>query len=358
MDPRRLLPYTQYPVWDGALSRWVVPGLRAARPYGGDPFESGFAQSVFGTRGNEVVFKERRLKPEDYALFALSGAIGCSLTHSLVIPLDVVKTRMQTDPGRYTGGLVAGALEIQRTEGLEALTLGWEPTFLGYLWYGVTVYPGYEFFKRTFLALAGPAIVESFRVPLVLLSGATATVVACFGVCPAEACRIRMVADGSLKGQNLVEVVGKIAAQDGVGYFYDGLGIILVRQVLFGMMKFLVFDYFADFVLDLFPVLAQSVQTQLLVSLVSGAVAGVVSSIVSQPADTVLSRINQDGGRKSFLEAGAEVWRESGPQGFFLGLGSRCVWAGCIISGQFFLYDVFKSMLGVKDLRMFLDVQL
>ena len=64
--------------------------------------------------------------------------------------------------------------------------------------------------------------------------------------------------------------------------------------------------------------------------------------------------------------------------GFFVGLGSRSVWAACIISGQFFLYDVCKSFLGVKDpglihtvssmeprilldilqdLRMFLNVQ-
>eukprot|EP00415_Alexandrium_ostenfeldii_P003574 UN3574 len=124
------------------------------------------------------------------------------------------------------------------------------------------------------------------------------------------------------------------------------------------MMKFLVFDYFADFVLDVFPVLAESVETQLLVSLFSGAVAGVVSSIVSQPADTVLSKMNQQGGRTSFIDVGAQIYKEQGLQGFFLGLGSRCVWAGCIISGQFFLYDVCKSLLGVKDLRMFLDVQI
>lgn len=61
--------------------------------------------------------------------------------------------------------------------------------------------------------------------------------------------------------------------------------------------KFLVFDYFADFVFDLQPVLAERMETQLLVSLFSGAVAGVVSSIVSQPADTVLTRMNQPLGR-------------------------------------------------------------
>jgi len=356
MDPKRLLPYTQYPVWDGSARRWVVPGLQAAQPYK-SPLDGYEAASVFGPRADSLVFKERTLKLEDYGLFALSGALGCALTHSAVIPLDVVKTRQQTDPQRFTGNLISGAIQIKDTEGWAALSLGWEPTVLGYLWYGVTVYPGYEFFKRFFFTIAGPLIVESFRVPLVLLAAAAATAIACIGVCPAEACRIRMVADDAFQGQRLLQVVGSIAKQDGIGYFYDGLSTILVRQILFGMMKFLVFDYFSDFVLDIFPVLAQSVETQLAVSLFSGAVAGVTSSIVSQPADTVLSRMNQGGGRSSFLEAGGEVYQEDGLPGFFRGLGSRCVWAGCIISGQFFLYDLCKNLLGVKDLRMFLDVQ-
>lgn len=359
MDPTRLLPNTQYPVWDGSKGRWVVRGLQVAEPYRDafDEFERGTALSVFGPRGNELVSKERPLGVNDYGLFALSGAFGCSLTHSLVIPLDVVKTRLQSEPGKYSG-LVEGAIQIQKEEGWDALLLGWQPTLVGYLWYGVTVYPGYEFFKRLFLALASPAIADAFRAPLVLLAGAAATVFACFGVCPAEACRIRMVADGNFRGLGLFDAARTMAAQDGVGVFYDGLSTILVRQVLFGMMKFLVFDYFADFLLDLFPVLAQSVESQLAVSLFSGAVAGLVSSVVSQPADTVLTRMNQQDGRSGFLEIGKEIFQEQGFGGFFAGLGSRAVWAACIISGQFFLYDVCKSFLGVKDLRMFLDVQL
>ena len=90
--------------------------------------------------------------PAEYCcqgLFALSGAFGCALTHSLVIPLDVVKTRLQTSPEQYKGAnLVSGLQLIYREEGLggglQGLLSGWEPTVLGYLWYGITVYPGYE----------------------------------------------------------------------------------------------------------------------------------------------------------------------------------------------------------------------
>jgi len=167
-----------------------------------------------------------------------------------------------------------------------------------------------------------------------------------------------MVSDPALRAVGLGGVVDRISQTDGLGSLYDGFSTILVRQVLFGMMKFLVFDYFGDLLFDLFPELTEQVETQLLVSLISGAVAGVVSSIVSQPADTVLTRLNKEGGRKSFLEVGQDIYREGGFNGFFTGLAERSVWAGCIISGQFLLYDICKSLLGVKDLRVFLDIQI
>lgn len=66
------------------------------------------------------------------------------------------------------------------------LLQGIGPTLAGYLWYGITVYPGYELFKRLFIDMVGPLNAALFRVPLVLAAGATATTIACIGVCPAE----------------------------------------------------------------------------------------------------------------------------------------------------------------------------
>ena len=51
------------------------------------------------------------------------------------------------------------------------------------------------------------------------------------------------------------------------------------------------------------------------------------------------------------------LWGELGLRGFFLGLGSRCVFAAVIIAGQFFLYDAFREALKVtaSDLTVFYD---
>lgn len=71
--------------------------------------------------------------PNIYVAFGISGGAGCVLTHTVVIPLDVVKTRIQTDP-EVSGGLLQGAASIVEREGVEGLLLGAQATIAGYLW--------------------------------------------------------------------------------------------------------------------------------------------------------------------------------------------------------------------------------
>jgi len=103
--------------------------------------------TTFGPLSSKPLLRERSLSLDIYALLGISGGLGCTLTHTLVIPLDVVKTRMQTNPGEYNG-VFDGAATITREEGIGALLLGTQATIVGYLWYGISVYPSYAFFKR------------------------------------------------------------------------------------------------------------------------------------------------------------------------------------------------------------------
>lgn len=68
--------------------------------------------------------------------------------------------------------------------------------------------------------------------------------------------------------------------------------------------------------------------------------------------------MNRSPERSSIPETIKSIVDERGPAGLFLGLQSRIVWSGAIISGQFLLYDVCKTALHVSadDLRVFLDV--
>ena len=126
-----------------------------------------------------------------------------------------------------------------------------------------------------------------------------------------------------------------------------------MRQVLFGMVKFLIFDTCADAILaTLPPGAAEDVVTSLGVSLLSGVIAGVGAAVVSQPADVVLSKVAQGDGSKEQVgqlpgsvnqlallqQAASTILNRYGLRGLYLGLPSRCLWSGAIIAGQFFLY--------------------
>lgn len=73
---------------------------------------------MFSGVPNFLLFpQERALTIADYGLFAACGAFGCTTTHLTVVPLDVVKTRLQTEPGRYEGlaeGVSTIAREVRR----------------------------------------------------------------------------------------------------------------------------------------------------------------------------------------------------------------------------------------------------
>lgn len=248
---------------------------------------------------------------------------------------------------------------------------GAQATGAGYFMYGVSVYPGYELAKRLLFGFAGPTFTLEYRVPLVLLAGALATIVTCFLITPFEAVRIRMV-ECPTYASSFPTALDRFVTDGGWPSLYDGLIPLLVRQVLFGMVKFVIFDTCADAILAALPATAaDDPATSLLVSLLSGAIAGVGAALISQPADVVLSKVAQGDGSRAFVgqlpgsvnqlallqQAAFTIVRKFGIAGLYLGLPSRCLWSGAIIAGQFCLYDVFKTALHVSatDLTLFYD---
>jgi solute carrier family 25 phosphate transporter 3 len=222
-----------------------------------------------------------------YTLFGISGAAGCAMTHSLVIPLDVVKTRMQTDPDAASRSLIESAANIVKEEGVEGLLLGAQATIAGYMWYGMSVYPSYTFFKKWIgHTVLSPEMFVIHGNDVALLAGALAAVIASMGLTPLEAARIRSVAEPDIyRPKGLLGTLAVIAQEDptlGWKALYSGLPSLLTRQVIFGSVKFVAFERACEAIFKAWPLLQDATWTTLLVSLVAGGFSGALSSVVSQ----------------------------------------------------------------------------
>lgn len=62
--------------------------------------------------------------PKDYSIFFASGALCCTVTHGMMTPIDVIKTRIQIDPALSRQGMLSAGRQIVAKEGMGGLLTG------------------------------------------------------------------------------------------------------------------------------------------------------------------------------------------------------------------------------------------
>ncbi|KAI0124792.1 mitochondrial phosphate carrier protein [Xylariales sp. AK1849] len=284
-----------------------------------------------------------------YSRFALAGAICCSLTHGGLTPVDVVKTRIQLDPLTYNKGMIGGFRQVIAKEGAGALLTGAGPTFAGYFLQGAFKFGGYEFFKQQAITTLGYETASQNRTLVYLASAGCAEFFADIALCPLEATRIRLVAEPTY-ATGLISGFSKILKNEGFGAFYAGFGPILFKQIPYTMAKFVVYEKVAEAIFRQYPKESLSDGLQTTVNLGSGLIAGFAAAIVSQPADTMLSKINKTKGLpgEGTTSRLIKIAKELGLRGSYGGIGARLVMVGTLTAGQFAIYGDIKKALGAS----------
>merc|ERR1719315_927090 len=84
----------------------------------------------------------------------LGGVLSCGITHTALVPLDLIKCRIQVDPVKYKG-IGQGAKVTMAEDGLVGLTRGWAPTAIGYSVQGLGKFGFYEVFKILYSGIIG-----------------------------------------------------------------------------------------------------------------------------------------------------------------------------------------------------------
>lgn len=106
------------------------------------------------------------------------------------------------------------------------------------------------------------------------------------------------------------------------------------------MTKFVAFEKFSEIFWSQIEKSTASSGVQTAVNLGSGLCAGFAAAIVSQPADTMLSRINKTKGLpgEGTVSRLIKIGQELGLRGSYRGIGARMFMVGTLTAGQFAIY--------------------
>jgi len=279
---------------------------------------------------------------EYYLKCAVGGAISCGLTHTLIVPLDLVKCRMQVDKVKYPN-LGTGFKVTLADGGVKALGRGWAPTAIGYTMQGICKFGFYEVFKNLYGDMMGEENAYVYRTSLYLAASASAEFFADIALAPMEAVKVRI--QTSDYASTLRECFPKMKAEEGVGTFYKGLAPLWMRQIPYTMMKFSCFEKTVEAIYTYVvpkPREQCTKSEQLTVTFAAGYIAGVFCAIVSHPADSVVSVLNKNPGSSA-----GQVLKDLGPKGVWKGLVARIIMIGTLTALQWFIYDGVKVSLNL-----------
>lgn len=288
-----------------------------------------------------------------YTKAAFGGAVCCSVTHGGTTPIDVIKTRMQLDPAKYTSFL-GTYKDVVATEGRGALLTGMLPTFQGYFVQGWFKFGGVEICKTKFALACGSEEKAFKNRDFITLGGsAIAEFVADIFLCPYESVRIRSVSDPgyasgmAATGKKMISEMGVVPA------LYSGFGPMLFKQIPYTMAKFAVQQKAAEAIYNSMGTDPSQCSNgkNVGISLVSGVIAGVAAATISQPADGLLSKVNKKGagGEGPVFTRLGRIAKEVGmyklcTQGIF----ARWIHVGTITAGQFAVVDICMAAVGAR----------
>lgn len=274
--------------------------------------------------------------PLFYAQSACAGSLAACFTHFIMVPLDVLKTRMQLDKVAYPNTGTAFRILWAR-EGWRGLTLGLGPTNWGYLTQGSFKYGLYEIFKGALPGMVGQQTAERAAFWLYLGAGMGAEAVADVFLTPFEAVRIRLVADPTY-ARGTWNGIRRVIQQDGLRGLYRGFVPLLMKQVPYTAVKLATFEMVEEVLYDHLPPREQlSSSQQLAITTISGFVGGVASAIVSHPADTLLTRVNNG--------QGMSLWKALQGTNIWAGLVPRMGMVGVLAALQLLTYDATKVLI-------------
>ncbi|GMY05253.1 mitochondrial phosphate carrier protein 1, mitochondrial, partial [Fagus crenata] len=174
---------------------------------------------------------------------------------------------------------------------------------------------------------------------------ASAQVFADVALCPFEAVKVRVQTQPSF-AKGLVDGFPKLYATEGLAGFYKGLLPLWGRNIPFSMIMFSTFEHSVEMI---YRNIIQrrkedcSRAQQLGVTCLAGYAAGAIGTVISNPADNIVSSLYN----KQAENVMQAVKKIGFVNLFTRSLPIRITLVGPVVTSQWFLYDTIKVLSGL-----------
>ncbi|KAK7940223.1 hypothetical protein WMY93_003549 [Mugilogobius chulae] len=272
----------------------------------------------------------------------MCGSLSGTCSTLLFQPLDLVKTRLQTlqssvQPGTSRVGMVTVFLNVVRTEKLLGLWKGVSPSFARTI-PGVGIYfSTYFTLKQHFVQEKSPGAMEA-----VLLGGGARTVAGVI-MLPVTVIKTRFEC-GRYSYGSVAGALRSVCQTEGPGALFSGLCATLLRDVPFSGIYVMFYSQSkaalpTEFKLSVYAPLA---------NFSCGVLAGVLASLITQPADVVKTQV-QINPQLRTLQAITCIYMEHGVQGFFRGAVPRLLRRTMMAAMAWTVYEQMMAHVGLKS---------
>ncbi|KAM9843735.1 mitochondrial glycine transporter A [Aulostomus maculatus] len=272
----------------------------------------------------------------------MCGSLSGTCSTLLFQPLDLVKTRLQTlqssvQPGSGRVGMVKVLLNVVRTERLLGLWKGVSPSFARTI-PGVGLYfSTYYSLKQHFFSQSPPGALQA-----VLLGGGARMVA---GVCmlPVTVIKTRFEC-GRYRYESVTGALRSVCQTEGPAALFSGLMATLLRDIPFSGIYVMFYSQTKSSLPKEISVSAYAP----LANFSCGVLAGVLASLITQPADVIKTHVQVNPQLRT-VDAVGYIYVEHGLQGFFRGAVPRSLRRTLIAAMAWTVYEQMMAHIGLKS---------
>eukprot|EP01125_Pyxidicula_operculata_P012840 TRINITY_DN4232_c0_g1_i2.p1 TRINITY_DN4232_c0_g1~~TRINITY_DN4232_c0_g1_i2.p1 ORF type:complete len:327 (+),score=31.46 TRINITY_DN4232_c0_g1_i2:39-983(+) len=285
----------------------------------------------------------------DAASGFFSGIAGTVIGH----PLDTVKVRLQTQPGKYNG-MFNCLTTIAKSEGVFALFKGIVAPIINLTILNSLSFTVYGQSKEIVQSMFD---VEELRTPHYYLAGSMVGVFCSIISTPFEMVKVQMQLDNITKRMfsGSIQCAMYIKKNHGVHSLFYGYLVNAAREILFCTIYFGTYDNTKKFLANLFgyhttDANGEGVKAPPSVIMLSGGLSGMLAWFGSFPLDVIKSNVqtcalSQKNRYKHGMSILMERWNQVKIRAFYSGIGPSLIRAFFVSGTRFSAYEFALNIL-------------